>query len=195
MAGGVARATVLSGGVEADFGTARGTVILSGGRETVAGHGVASGSRIDSGGLELVSSGGTVAAAQLFVGGALTVLSGGAVSGGLVIHNGLATIDGTVAAGQIVNFAGLAGVLRLDNLAGFNAKISGMTTAKEKIDLGGFVFGSGETVTWTQSGTSGTLTVHDDAPRPPAWTLIGTYDVQQLKAARRRPSRRHFRFR
>ena len=129
---------------------------------------------IGSGGTAVVSSAGTIVAAQVFAGGTLMVSSGGNVSGGLVMHNGQVTIDGTMAAGQTVSFAGAGGVLRLDNLAGFHAKISGLSVAAEKIDLGGFAFSSGETVTWTQSGTSGTLTVHDGA-KTAALTLIGTY--------------------
>jgi hypothetical protein len=79
-----------------------------------------------------------------------------------------------MAAGQIVDFLGTAGVLALDNLAGFHAKISGLGTPNEKIDLGGFAFSAGETAAWTQSGTSGTLTVSDGV-KTAKLTLIGTY--------------------
>ena len=79
-----------------------------------------------------------------------------------------------MAAGQTVSFVGAAGVLRLDNLPAFHAKISGLTSANQKLDLGGFAFSSGETVTWTQSGTSGTLTVHDGA-NTATLSPIGTY--------------------
>ena len=100
-----------------------------------------------------VSSGGVASAASTE--GTLTVSSGGAIGGGLVLFGGKAVISGTMAAGQTATFVGTAGVLQLDNLAGFAAKISGLTTSSEKIDLGGFVFSSGgETVTWVRSGTN-----------------------------------------
>jgi hypothetical protein len=71
-------------------------------------------------------------------------------------------------------------VLRLDNLAGFHAKISGLSVAAEKIDLGGFLFGAGETVTFTQSGTSGTLIVHDGT-KTASLTLIGSYTTSDFR--------------
>ena len=49
-----------------------------------------------------------------------------------------------------------------------------MSRATQRLDLGGFAFSSGESVTWTQSGTSGTLTVSDGA-KVAQLTLIGTY--------------------
>ena len=153
--GGVARGTVLSGGAEFDYGVTSGTQVLSGGHEFVEAHGTASAAVIGSGGL-------------------ITVAAGGALAGGLKLWGGKAVISGTVAAGQTVAFAGASEVLELDNLSGFSAKISGLKTANQKIDLGGFTFSGGESVSWTQSGTSGTLTVKDGA-KVAHLTLIGTY--------------------
>ena len=111
------------------------------------------------------------------------MVAGGVVSGGLTFHGGTAVISGTMAAGQIVNFAGSAGVLELDNLAAFHAKISGFTTTSEKIDLGGFAYSSStETLSWTQSGTSGTLTVSDGA-EVASLTLIGIYATSNFNLA------------
>jgi autotransporter passenger strand-loop-strand repeat protein len=153
--GGATRATsVSSGGMEKVGGATTGTVVLSGGQEVVLSGGVASASVVSNGGVETVSS-------------------GGALAGGLKIAGGEAIISGTVAAGQTVTFT-TSGDLELDNLAGFGAKISGLTTSTQKIDLGGFTFSAGETVTWTQAGTSGTLKVTDGA-KTASLTLIGTY--------------------
>jgi hypothetical protein len=72
-------------------------------------------------------------------------------------------------------------VLELDNLPGFHAKISGMKSATQQVDLGGFAFSSsGESVAWIQSGTSGTLTVSDGA-KVAHLTLIGTYTSGSFK--------------
>ena len=155
FSGGVARRTVLSGGTEYDYGVTSATLVDSGGHEVVEAHATASNAGIG-------------------VGGLLTVWSGGAVAGGLKLFGGRAVISGTAAAGQTVTFAGATAVLELDNLASFSAKISGMSQATQQVDLGGFAFSSGETVSWAQSGTSGTLTVTDGA-KVAHLTLIGTY--------------------
>jgi autotransporter passenger strand-loop-strand repeat protein len=168
-----AKATVLSGGTEFDYGQASGTTVLSGGHERVFNHAVASASVISSGGFEAVSSGGVAVAAKVS-GGVLVVSAGGAISGGVTIADGKAVVSGAAATGQAVKFTGSAGVLELANLAGFQAKISGLAFAGQKIDLDGFQFGAGETLTWTQNGASGTLAVHDGAETANL-TLIGTY--------------------
>src|SRR5262249_30319159 len=52
-----------------------------------------------------------------------------------------------------------------------------------KIDLGGFGYDSaGETVSWTQSGTSGTLTVNDGA-KTASLTLLGIYSADSFHLA------------
>jgi autotransporter passenger strand-loop-strand repeat protein len=191
--GGAARGTVLSGGVASVTGVTSGTWVRAGGEELVQAHGTASGTTVGNsgrqvvaaggsavstkvfgGGTETISSGGSVVGATVSAGGTLTVSSGGAVSGGLTLHGGKAVISGTMAAGQTVSFVGTSGVLELDNLPGFAAKISGLTDPTDKLDFGGFTFSVGETAAWTQSGTSGTLTVTDGA-KVASLTLIGTY--------------------
>jgi len=171
---GRASGTVIAGAIEYDFGSTFGTVVRAGGHEPVEGGATASGSLISSGGHEGVASGGFAVAATVYNGGAFVISSGGIVSSGLTIHAGSATIDGTMAAGQTVSFAGTAGDLTLDNLSAFGAAISGFGGASEKIDLGGFASGASETAKWSQTGTSGTLTVHDGA-KIASLTLIGTY--------------------
>jgi autotransporter passenger strand-loop-strand repeat protein len=175
LSGGSATGTLLlSHGYEFDYGEASGTVIRSGGHEEVERGGTTSGSVVSNGGREIVSSGGLAIAASLFNGGTLIVSSGGSISGGLTIHAGQATIGGAMAAGQTVRFAGTVGTLRVDNLAAFGAAISGFGGPTERIDLGGFAFAGSETTTWAQTGTSGTLTVHDGATSG-SLTLVGTY--------------------
>ena len=180
FAPGQASGTMVSGGHEYDYGQASGTVILAGGQEFVGG--TASGAMISSGGREIVLAGGTAAGANLFAGGTLMVRAGGTVSGGLTISAGQATILGAMGSGQTVSFAGAAGTLALNNLPAFSASIAGLSVAAQKIDLGGFTFSAGETVGWTQSGTSGTLTVQD-GPQTANLTLIGTYVVGDFHLA------------
>jgi len=175
---GVASGTVISGGYEFDFGLAVGTLVQSGGHEKVANGAIASDSVIASGGAEGVASGG-VAAGATISGGTLVVSSGGTISGDLTIEAGRATVSGTMAAGETVSFTGGAGALELDNLTGFQAAISGFSTTDQRIDLGGFAFGGGETLSWTQSGTSGTLTVQDGG-QSASLTLIGTYTARSF---------------
>jgi autotransporter passenger strand-loop-strand repeat protein len=173
FAGGKASGTVMSGGYEFDFGQASATLVRYGGHEEIERGGVASGSVVSNGGREVVSSAGTTEAATISAGGNLMVSSGGRISGGLTIAGGTADISGTMAAGQTASFIG-SGVLGLYDLAGFHAYISGMTGPGQKVDLGDFTYSSGETVSWTQSGTSGTLTISDGA-QTARLTLDGTY--------------------
>jgi autotransporter passenger strand-loop-strand repeat protein len=173
LAGGLARGTTLFGGTEFDYGVARATIVLSGSHERVLNHGVASASIVDSGGIEAVSSGGVAVGAKLS-GGTLVISAGGAASGGVSIGAGKLVMSGTMAAGQVVKFAGPTGVLELANLGGFHAKISGLATSGQKIELDGFQFGAGETVSLAQAGTSGTLTVHAGA-KSASLVLIGSY--------------------
>jgi hypothetical protein len=119
-------------------------------------------------------SGGVASGAGIGPGGLLTVWSGGVIAAGLKLFGGKAVISGKVAAGQTVAFMASSAVLELDNLPGFAAKISGMSSATQQVDLGGFTFSAGETVAWAQSGTSGTLTVSDGA-KTAHLTLIGTF--------------------
>ena len=174
LAGGLASRTLLSGGLQYDYGHASNTVIRSGGRELVERLGIASGSVISNGGSEIVSSGAIAEATTVSAGGALLVVSGGLVTSGLTLEGGVATLSGTTAAGQIVRFAGASAELQLSNLAGFHAQISGMNAIGQKLDLGGFVYSSTETAVWSQTGTSGTLTITDGA-RKAVLDLIGTY--------------------
>jgi autotransporter passenger strand-loop-strand repeat protein len=159
-------------------GPARSGVVASAGTLKVSSGGTASATTVLSGGNETVFSGGRVLRTVLS-GGTLTVSSGATILGGLTLHGGRAVISGTMAAGQTATFVGVSGVLELDNLAGFKAKISGLSDPSDKIDLGGFTFSAGESVTWVQSGTSGTLGVTDGAKHA-TLTLIGSYTASSF---------------
>lgn len=106
---------------------------------------------------------GAIDAAVTLSGGTLVVSSGGTLTGPLTIQAGKAVVSGTMAAGQTVSFTGDTGVLKLDNVAGFQAGVFVLATSTQKIDLGGFAHSSGPVANWTQSGTGGTLVIHDDA--------------------------------
>jgi autotransporter passenger strand-loop-strand repeat protein len=189
----LAEATVLlSNSYEYVYGTTSGTVVSYGGHENIGVFGVAHGSMIESGGWAAVSSIGGAVSATVLSGGVMYVLSygdayattvsggelvvsaNGILGGGLTIHGGTAIISGTVSSDQTVSFTGSSGLLDLENLAGFQANISGLLLPSQKVDLGGFAFFSGETVSWAQSGTSGTLTV-TDRTKTAQLTLIGVY--------------------
>jgi hypothetical protein len=78
-----------------------------------------------------------------------------------------------MAAGQAVTFAGPRGDLALYNLGAFAAVISGFG-AGDKIDMGGFAYGVGETRSFTQGAGSGILTVTDGGQQA-RLTLLGDY--------------------
>jgi autotransporter passenger strand-loop-strand repeat protein len=173
---GSAVGTVLSGGYEFDYGPGSGTRVLSGGHLIVEG-GDAVGSVISSGGGEVVSRGGSATSPTVSAGGTLVVTSNGWLSSGLIVHGGTAIIDGptTPQTQPIVSFAGGSGVLELGDLSVFDAAISGLEAPNEKVDLVGFAYSTtGETVSWSQSGASGTLTVNDGSDIANL-TLIGAY--------------------
>jgi len=117
-----------------------------------------------------------VVASGITVEGELIVNGGAAIAGGLVLNGGEVLIAGSVGAGQTISFTASGGDLVDDNPSNFSASIAGMTGAGDKIDLGGFTYGSGETVSWTEAGggTSGTLTVTDGA-KTASLTLLGSY--------------------
>ena len=120
-----------------------------------------------------MASGGTTFGVKVS-GGTLAVSSGGTVSGNLSLSGGNAIIAGTMSGGQLVKFTGSSRVLELANLAGFQAKISGLSGSAEKIELDGFQFRASETFVWTQYLTSGVLTVHDGS-KLASLTLVVAY--------------------
>jgi hypothetical protein len=146
----------------------------------VESHASAWRSIVSSGGHEVVDGGAVTKGATVSAGGVLQVAWGGGVAGGLTIAGGEAVINGHMYGGQTVHFTGSAGTLKLDNLAVFKAKISGLHTSLQKIELGGFAYSTSETLAWTQTGTSGTLTVSDGA-KTAQLILDGTYATGSLR--------------
>ena len=100
------------------------------------------------------------------------------MAGGLSLNGGTGLISGSAAA-PTASFTASGGDLILDNLAGFSASIAGMTNAGEKIDLGGFAYSTGETVSWTQGAGHGTLTVSGGG-KVANLTLIGSYSTSNF---------------
>jgi len=178
----VSGAAILTGGVETveAGGVDSGAVVSLGGRLVISSGGLAVGDAVRGGGAEIVKSGGVVSAAGVSGGGELNVSAGGIVSGGLVMSGGTVILAGSAASGQTLSFTSTAvAVLELNNLSGFAAAIAGMTTSNQKLDLGGFAYSSSESVAWSQSGTSGTLTVTDGA-QVANLTLIGAYTTSNF---------------
>ena len=118
-------------------------------------------------------------ASGVTVAGEIIIDAGATVAGGLVLNGGTGLISGAAAAGQTVSFTASGGDLILDNLSGFSASIAGMTNAGDKIDLGGFAYSAGETVSWTQGSGSGTLTVTDGG-LVAKLTLIGSHSTSNF---------------
>jgi autotransporter passenger strand-loop-strand repeat protein len=110
--------------------------------------------------------------------GELILDSGAQIGGaGLTLVGGEAIIGGSVnSAGTVIGFSGSGGDLVIDDVGAFNGVISGFSTSGQKIDLGGYTFSAGETVTWTEaaSNLSGVLTV-SGAGMTANLTLLGDY--------------------
>ena len=114
-----------------------------------------------------VSNSGTLAAE----GG--TLMADGNVSGsGDVIIGGRGHADFAGAVDQNVAFTG-PGTLELDHSQSFSGTVTGFG-AGDAIDLNDLAYSANETVTWTQGGGSGTLTVNDNGATENI-TLNGNY--------------------
>ncbi|HEV2336832.1 MAG TPA: hypothetical protein VGS13_15110 [Stellaceae bacterium] len=183
--------TVLSGG------TARSTIILGGGKETVNAGGRDFNASIS--GKQIVS--GTATAATVKTGGNQHV-EAGAVASATIVHSGGgefvagkaggATIDGGgveiasggTASGTIAFTNG--GTLRLDAGGFFTGAIKdfGKPDLSDRIDLRGIDFAAGPTRSFkaAASGTSGVLTV-TDGTHTVKLTLLGSYSTSSFKLA------------
>jgi autotransporter passenger strand-loop-strand repeat protein len=182
-AGGVeSSTTVLKGGQDSLLAGGKGvsTTLSSGGVEAVESGSIAVGTTVLSGGHQYVFSGGVASAAVVNSGGIITISSGGTVAAGITL-GGVANDYGSIGAGQTVSLTGTAADLKLYNTGGFAAKISGFVLG-DTIDLISFGFASSETVSWSQNGTSGTLTVTDGA-QIEHLTLIGSYVTSNFTLA------------
>jgi len=172
--GGVASGTMVDGGGQLVSGTARGTIIASGG-DTIEPGGLALGFVV-SGGDATVDFGG-VASSTTVMQGYLRdygTTVGSVVAGGTEWVDGVAsatvisagtlevTSGGTVGGVTPVTFAaGGDGTLKLDASSGFKphfGPIAGFA-GQDKIDLSDIAFGNQTTLGYQGNSTSGTLTV------------------------------------
>lgn len=181
--GGVASsATLLAGSHETVYSgaTASGTIISSGAFQTISSSALSVAAMVNSGGHEYVQSGGAASAATVNSGGVLTVSSGGTVSGGLTLSGGTAIVSGALGAGQVVAFQGSGGLLDIANPSSFAATVAGFVLG-DQMDLPSFTYSaSTESATWSQTGTSGTLTITDGA-LVAHLTLSGSYVTGNFK--------------
>jgi autotransporter passenger strand-loop-strand repeat protein len=178
LAGGAERGAIVSSGGEVVVsagGKAAGTRVLKGGTEKVLG--TDSGALVSKGGQLVVFAGGAASETRVLSGGSEQILSGGKLAGILTLSGGTATVSsGAVTRDAAVDFVGSGGVLALAASAGFAGTISGFSDPSQKIDLLGFTFSAGETVSWAAAvgDTSGTLTV-EDGGQSLSLKLLGSY--------------------
>src|SRR6185369_12561593 len=145
FAGATASLTIISGGTLGVYGSSLSAVINNGGHTYVWSGGLDSGAHVNSGGFETVTSGGTASAAVIS-GGTLEIMSGG----------GLGSPPPSSAAVTFAVSGG--GILQLDDSQHFGGLVAGFGQP-DLIDLRDIAFDSSTHLSWTQSGTSGTLTV------------------------------------
>lgn len=177
-AGGVALNATISGvEIVTNGGGDQGAYVWSGGVLAVSSGGAARDDTIVYGGSGRVLSGGTIQDVAVMYGGALTVSSGGIIDGPISILGGTVGLNGPVASGTTVSFAGSGGELVLANPTTFAGTIAGLSLPSQEIDLKGFAYSStGETVSWTEAANnaSGTLSVSSGG-QVAALNLVGSY--------------------
>ena len=180
LAGGTASgATISNAGGQYDFGVTVSTV-LAGGEEFVASGGSASATTVSSGGVLYVSSGGVANHAVIDNGGTAYVSSGGTAIGTIFSGGTEVMSAGAVASGTF-DFAS-NGDLVIDQTSGtFGASISGLTNSGQILDFAN-IASSGASVSYSNSGTSGTLTV-TNGTNSVSVNLIGTYSAGSFKSA------------
>jgi autotransporter passenger strand-loop-strand repeat protein len=153
-------------------GVASNTSVGSGGRILVSG-GTTSNAVISSGGSELVFSGGT-ASSTTVSGGTETVSSGGVLAGATISGGGLVEIKASGSAGSSTITIS-SGTLKLDDSQHFSGSIAGLATAAQVVDLADINFATLQTVAYSGSTASGTLTVSDGSSHVAQLHLIGNY--------------------
>jgi VCBS repeat-containing protein/autotransporter passenger strand-loop-strand repeat protein len=150
-------------------------IVSSGGSLGVTSGGLDSASLILGGGIAAISNGGTDSGSTI-AGGTEVVFSGGFVNGD-ILKGGLLEIKSGGSAG-LVTFSG-GGTIRLDDSQHFTSPIAnyGRPGSLELADIPFNSSGtsSATTISWVQSGTSGTLTVSDSGGPAAHITLVGQY--------------------
>jgi len=167
LSGGVAVDTVaLDGGVQIVSGKATGTILSSGGIESVSSGGAASGTHVLKGG-ELIYAGGTVTGAVVGVGGLLAVATGAKASG-MTVGTGvtLTVSSGGTASGAIVSSGGKALVISGGTTVGATVSSGGVETVSSgahasgtTVLKGGEIVYDGGTVTGSTISSGGVLAV------------------------------------
>jgi autotransporter passenger strand-loop-strand repeat protein len=133
--------------------------VASGGTLTVSRGGTASATTV-SGGTEIVSSGASIVGATLS-GGVLEIKAGG------------------TAGSSTINIS--SGVLILDDSQHFSGSVAGLATSGvQNVDLADIHFATANLVGYSNSGTSGTLTV-TDGTHTALLNVIGTYTLTSFK--------------
>jgi autotransporter passenger strand-loop-strand repeat protein len=136
------------------------------------------------GGTQFVESGGFAENADVVAGGIQSVLAGGVAFNTLI--DGGNVEFAAAGSGSTVSFnSDNGGVLILDNSQSFVGTIANFGSppgVTEKIELRDIGVG-GHVVGFTQTGTSGTLTVADTAGHTANLTLLGTFSAAQFTAS------------
>jgi autotransporter passenger strand-loop-strand repeat protein len=145
--GGTASATVIDGGLQAVFGSAADTQIISGTQDVESG-GMATGVTVGSGGFFLVLSGASASDVTVLSGGQIELIGGGTISGLTVSSGGIEAIDTTVSSGQTVTTAVVSS-------AGVQYVLHGGTAIGTTVDSGG--------IQQVQGTTTGTVLVGSGA--------------------------------
>jgi hypothetical protein len=87
-----------------------------------------------------------------------------------------------VSSAETVTFAGSSADLVLSSYQTFSGKIGGMASATQRVDLAGFAYSSGATVSFVEapSNTGGTLTLSNGS-QVATLTLLGAYVTSNFK--------------
>jgi autotransporter passenger strand-loop-strand repeat protein len=169
VSGGVASGTTIN---FAHQYVSKGTAIdttLNGGSIVYYLGGVGSNTTVNNFGVEEVRAGGVARGTTVsggpfsYLGGTELVFNGGSASGTTISGGSVEVASGGSATG--VTFAG-SGTLQLDDSVHFAGMVGGFSTPQDHLDLRDIAFGSGTMLSYTRSGSSGTLTV-GTAPAPP----------------------------
>lgn len=186
--GSTAHTTVLSGGYMDMYWRGSNTVIMSGGDVDVGQRGIATGDVISNGGVETVEAGYTLGLygqtiSSVVMSGGLEVVQG--ITSNTTISGGTVEIMGGGKASGTLTFAD-SGLLELHGNGLVGANIVGFDDPAKQIDLMSIALDSTTSLSYIDSGGSGTLTVATGIPQlhhSVVLNLIGQYTVANFKTA------------
>jgi autotransporter passenger strand-loop-strand repeat protein len=198
MSSGAGHGSMISNGgtqVISSGGAVSGTIVSSGGLDKISAGGrdvaasiygnlavsggVASAAVVNSAGVETVYAGGVASGASVHSGGELIVSSGGVASGAVILSGGIATLAGSMGAGQGLGFAGSGSELVVSSTGVMSANISGFALGDE-IDLKKFAYSTAVTSSYTGKTTSGTLKI-TSAGSSVSLAFVGDYVAANFK--------------